>query len=55
MIDYYVTGKLCKIAEKFLIMSLTKWNQWEIYSEILEVDFHVICQIMSYPLKLMRI
>jgi hypothetical protein len=55
IIDYYVTKKLHKIAEKFLMESLNKWNQREIYSEILMVDFHVMCQIMDYPLKLMRI
>jgi hypothetical protein len=35
-------------------MSLDKWNQREVYSDILIVDFHVMCQIMDYPLKLMR-
>jgi hypothetical protein len=34
---------------------LNKWNQWEIYSNIVMVDFHVMCQIMDYPLKLMEI
>jgi hypothetical protein len=55
IIDYYVTRKLCKIAEKFLMVSLNKWNQQEIYSEILKVDFHAMCKIMNYHLKLMRI
>jgi hypothetical protein len=41
---------------EFCIMfSLNKWNQREIYSEILMVDFHVMCQMMDYTLKLMRI
>jgi hypothetical protein len=35
-------------------MHLNKWNKQEIYSEILMVDFHVTCQIMDYPLKLME-
>jgi hypothetical protein len=43
------------ILENCQIFFLNKWNQQEIYSEILMVDFHVICQIMNYPLKLMRI
>jgi hypothetical protein len=30
-------------------------KQREIYSEILMVDFHVMCKIMDYTLKLMRI
>jgi hypothetical protein len=37
------------------MMSLNRWNQREIYSEILMIDFHVIYQIMDYPLKLMEI
>jgi hypothetical protein len=37
------------------MLSLNKWNQQKIYSEILMVDFHVMRQIMDYPLKLMRI
>jgi hypothetical protein len=37
------------------MFSLNKWNQREIYSEILMVDFHVMYQIMDYPLKLMEI
>jgi hypothetical protein len=37
------------------MFSLNKWNQREIYSEILMVDFHVMCQMMDYTLKLMRI
>jgi hypothetical protein len=36
-------------------MSLNRWNQQEIYSEILMVDFHVMCQIIDYLLKLMGI
>jgi hypothetical protein len=38
-----------------MMFSLNKWNQREVYSEILIVDLHVICQIMDYPLKLMKI
>jgi hypothetical protein len=37
------------------MLSLNKWNQREIYSEILMIGFHVMCQIMDYPLKLMKI
>jgi hypothetical protein len=37
------------------MMSLNKWNQQEIYSEILKVDFHAMCKVMDYPLNLMRI
>jgi hypothetical protein len=32
-----------------------KWNQRKVYSEILMIDFHVMCQIMDYLLKLMKI
>jgi hypothetical protein len=53
IIDYFVTGKLHKISGICLMMSLNKWNQREIYSEILIFDFHIKCQIMDYPLKLM--
>jgi hypothetical protein len=38
-----------------MMLSLDKWNQREIYSYIITVDFHDKCQIMDYPLKLMRI
>jgi hypothetical protein len=34
---------------------LNKWNQREVYSEILMVYFHITCQILDYPLKLMKI
>jgi hypothetical protein len=44
IIYYYVTGKLRQIIGKCLLMSLNKWNQREIYSEILMVDFHVTFQ-----------
>jgi hypothetical protein len=37
------------------MMYLNKWNQREIYSEILLIGFHVTCQIMNYPSKLMEI
>jgi hypothetical protein len=37
------------------MMYLNKWNQREIYSEILLIGFHVTCQIMNHPLKLMEI
>jgi hypothetical protein len=37
------------------MFSLNKWNQWEVYSEILMFDFHVMCQIMDYLFKLMKI
>jgi hypothetical protein len=37
------------------MFSLNKWNQREIYSEILIVDFHVMCQITDYTLKFVRI
>jgi hypothetical protein len=43
------------ILENCLIFSLNKLNQRKIYLEILMVDFHAMCQIMDYPLKLMRI
>jgi hypothetical protein len=26
------------------MISLNKWNQWEIYLDILMVKFHIICQ-----------
>jgi hypothetical protein len=55
IIDYFVTGKLHKIVGNCLMMYLNKWNQREIYSEILIVHFHIMCQIMDYPLKLMEI
>jgi hypothetical protein len=35
-------------------VSMNKWNQQKIYSEILIVGFHGMCQIIDYPLKLMR-
>jgi hypothetical protein len=38
-----------------MMMSLNRCNQREIYSEILIVDFHVMCRIIDYPLKLIRI
>jgi hypothetical protein len=34
---------------------LNKWNQRKVYSEISMIDFHVMCQIMDYPSKLMKI
>jgi hypothetical protein len=37
------------------MISLSRWNQREIYSEISIGYFHVMCQIMDYPLKLMKI
>jgi hypothetical protein len=37
-----------------MMMPLNKWNQREIYSEILMVYFHITCQILDYPLKLME-
>jgi D-lyxose ketol-isomerase len=37
------------------MFSLNKWNQREVYSGILMIDFHVTWQIMDYPLKLMEI
>jgi D-lyxose ketol-isomerase len=37
------------------MFSLNKWNQREICSEILMIDFHVTWKIMDYPSKLMKI
>jgi hypothetical protein len=44
-----------KLIESWIMMSMNKWNQWENYSDILMVDFHVMSQIIDYPLKLMEI
>jgi hypothetical protein len=38
-----------------MMICLNKWNKREIYLKILMIDFHVMCQIMDYPLKLMGI
>jgi hypothetical protein len=37
------------------MLPLNKWNQREIYSEILMVYFHVMCQTINYSMKLMGI
>jgi hypothetical protein len=37
------------------MISLNKWNQQEVYSEILKIDFHDMWKIMDYPSKLMEI
>jgi hypothetical protein len=37
------------------MISLNKWNQREVYSKNLKIDFHVTWQIIDYPLKLMEI
>jgi hypothetical protein len=37
------------------MFSLNKWNQREICSEILMIDFHDTWQIADYPSKLMEI
>jgi hypothetical protein len=37
------------------MISLNKSNQREIYLEMLMIDFHVVCQIMDYASKLMKI
>jgi hypothetical protein len=47
-------GKTLLNNWKWLNYVSVKWNHQEVYSEILIVDFHVMCQIMDYPLKLMR-
>jgi hypothetical protein len=44
-----------KLIESWIMMSMNKWNQRENYSDILMVDFHVMSQIIDYPLKLMEI
>jgi hypothetical protein len=38
-----------KLLENYMMFSLNEWNQLEIYSGILMVDIHVMCQIMDYP------